>query len=118
MLDDTRQHERAEVGLVDVHADSPGAALLCRLERTDAARAGDVEHDPGAARDLIDRGVRALCRIVEIVREGIERRDLRIGVLRPGRKPATYALTGGMGYPATLLTTCGGGRRSSIRAAR
>ena len=47
-LDRARQDVRAEVRLVDVDADALDAGLLRRVERAEAARAGDCEDRPAA----------------------------------------------------------------------
>src|SRR5216117_2334448 len=39
-----RQHVPAEVGLVDIDPDPPDSTLACRLQRPEAAGAGDLEH--------------------------------------------------------------------------
>src|SRR5262249_35498142 len=54
-LDDACQDVRPEVGLVDVHADSPDALLLRRLQRPQAAEAGNGKHDARSVRDLPGR---------------------------------------------------------------
>src|SRR3954452_8744568 len=47
-----REDVRPEVGLVGVDADAHHVLLLRRVERAEAAAAGDLEDDAGAVRDL------------------------------------------------------------------
>ena len=68
-LDRAREDVRAEVGLVLVDADPPLALLLRRVESAEAAAAGDLEHDLGALRDLVQRDLLALVLRDEVLRE-------------------------------------------------
>src|SRR6266536_858567 len=47
-----RQDVTAEVGLVDIDSDPPDSTLFCRLQRPEAASAGDLEDDSRSLRDL------------------------------------------------------------------
>ena len=71
----------AEVGLVGVDADALLALLLGRVQRAEAALAGDLEHDARALRDLVERDLLALRLVDEVLGVGVERLDVRVGRL-------------------------------------
>ena len=72
------------VGLVGVDADAPGGLLLRRVEGAEAAAAGNLEHDVGALRDLVECDVLALVLCGEVLRVAVQRRDARDGLLGAG----------------------------------
>ena len=63
----------AEVALVGVDADALHALLLGRVERAEAALAGDLEDDLRALRDLVERELLALRLVDEVLRVAVER---------------------------------------------
>src|SRR6266545_1479174 len=67
-LHGAREDVAAEERLVDVDADTPAAALLRRVERTEAARPRDVEHDLRARLDLVLGDALALRLVEEVLR--------------------------------------------------
>ena len=77
-----RQDVAAEVGLVDIDSDPPDSTLACRLQRPEAAGAGDLEHDSRSLRDLAQGNRSAFHRVDEVVGIGVQRRDARIGSSR------------------------------------
>src|SRR5206468_2589037 len=62
----TRQYVPAEVGLVDIDSDPPDPTLACRLQRPEAAGAGDLEHDSRSLRDLAQSDRPTFHRVVEV----------------------------------------------------
>src|SRR5512134_85083 len=62
-----RQYVPAQMGLVDVDSDPPDSTLPCRLQRPEAARAGDLEHDSRSLRDLAQGDRPAFHRVPEVV---------------------------------------------------
>ena len=79
-----RENVRAEEGLVGVDADPPDALLARRVERTEAAAAGNLEDDARAVRDLVQRDLLALRLVVEVLRVAVQQLDPRIRRLRAG----------------------------------
>src|SRR5919197_3937834 len=67
-LHGAREDEVAEERLVDVDADPPAPRLLGRIQRAEAARARDVEHDLRAGIDLVLRDALALRLVDEVLR--------------------------------------------------
>src|SRR6266568_4311308 len=63
-----REDVRAEERLVDVDADRPLAGLLRGVQRPEAARTGDAEHDLRAGVELVLRDALALRLIDEVLR--------------------------------------------------
>ena len=78
-----RQDVPAEVGLVDIDSDPPDSTLACRLQRPEAAGAGDLEHDSRSLRDLAQGDRPTFHRVEEVVGIAVQRRDARIGSSRP-----------------------------------
>src|SRR5437763_3722228 len=79
VLDGARQDvRRMQVRLVDVDADPPDAGLVGRVERAEAARAGDVELDLRARVDLVLRDRLALRLVDEVLR--VADQDLDAGI--------------------------------------
>src|SRR5689334_7598612 len=72
LLDGRGQDERAERVLVVVDADAPHVVLPGRVERAEAAAAGDLEHDVRAGRDLRRGEALALVLGDEVVRVAVE----------------------------------------------
>src|SRR5215211_5429822 len=75
---------RAEVALVGVDADALHALLLGRVERAEAALAGDLEDDLRALRDLVERELLAEVLLDEVLRVAVEGLDARGGLLGAG----------------------------------
>src|SRR5262249_941434 len=84
-LHGTREDVRAEVGLVDVHADAPAARFLRCGERAEAAGTGDAEPDLRAGVELVLRDALALRLVDEVLRVA----DLH---RRPGHAPLRAGL--------------------------
>ena len=74
----------AQVALVGVDADAEHALLLRRVERPEAAAAGDLEDDLRALGDLVERDLLALGLVDEVLRVGGERLDALGGLTRGG----------------------------------
>ena len=77
--------------MVDIDSDPPDSTLACRLQRPEAAGAGDLEHDSRALRDLAQGDRPPFHGVYEVVGIAVQRRDARIGSLRsclvPGDPP-------------------------------
>src|SRR6266508_1357557 len=86
-LRSARQNVPPEIALVGVDADAPNALLLGSVEPAEPTLAGGLEHDAGAARDLVQRRLLALRLVGEgrVVRVVDEHGHLRIRLLRAGR---------------------------------
>src|SRR3954463_4658027 len=84
LLQRARDDLRAEVALVGVDADGLDALLLGGVDRAEPARAGDLEDDLRALRDLVERDLLALRLVREALGVAVERLDARIGLLRAG----------------------------------
>ena len=69
-------------GLVGVDADREDALLQGGVERPQAAEAGDLEHDVGALRDVVERDLLAQRLVDEVVRVVVQQRDVGVRVLR------------------------------------
>jgi hypothetical protein len=72
----------AQEALVGVDADALGALLLGRVERAEAALAGDLEDDRGAVVELVERDLLALGLVDEVLRVAVQGLDRRVGRLR------------------------------------
>src|SRR4029450_1793063 len=77
-----RQDVTAQMGLVDIDSDPPDPTLACRLQRPEAAGAGDLEDDSRALRDLAQGDRPTFHRVDEAVGIAVQRRDARIGSSR------------------------------------
>src|SRR5918994_4366129 len=76
-LQSAREDVVAQERLVGVDADAPDALLLRRVQRAEAAAAGNLEDDVGALGDLVERHLLALRLVDEVLRVAQER--VRIG---------------------------------------
>src|SRR5919107_1265085 len=74
----------AQVALVGVDADALHALLLGRVERAEAAAAGDLEDDLRALRDLVERELLAEVLLDEVLGVAVEGLDVRVGLLGAG----------------------------------
>src|SRR5689334_22419731 len=79
-----REDVGTEVRLVDVDADGPAAALLGGVERAEAARACNAEHDLRARVDLVLSDTLALRLVDEVLRIADLHRGALHAVQRPG----------------------------------
>ena len=77
-LERARDHAVALGRLVGVDADRGHALLAGRVDRAEAAVACDLEHDVRALRDLVERDLLALGRVVEVVRVRVQELDVRL----------------------------------------
>ena len=73
----------AQVALVGVDADPLHALLLGRVERAEAALAGDGEHDLRALGDLVERELLALVLRDELLRVAEEHLDFGFASAAP-----------------------------------
>jgi hypothetical protein len=71
------------MGSVDIDSNPPDSTLACRLQRPEAAGAGDREHDSRSLRDLAQGHRPAFHRVGEVVGIAVQRRDARVGSSRP-----------------------------------
>src|SRR4051794_32076169 len=92
LLDGAREHLRAEVGLVGVDADALDALLLRRVQRAEAALAGDLEDHLRALGDLVERLLLAEVLLDEVLRVAVERLDARVGLLGAGLEARDVAV--------------------------
>src|SRR5262245_30945545 len=81
-LHGARQDVPAKMGLVDIDSDPPDPTLACRLQRPEAAGAGDLEHDSRSLRDLAQGDRSTFHGVDEVVGIAVQRRDARIGSSR------------------------------------
>ena len=77
-LERARDHAVALRRLVGVDADRGHALLAGRVDRAEAAVACDLEDDVRALRDLVERDLLALGRVVEVVRVRVQELDVRL----------------------------------------
>ena len=82
----------AEIRLVGVDADPAHVLLLRGREGAEAALARDLEDHVGAAGDLVERELLALRLVDEVLRVGVQGRDLPGS--RPSRPPGTPRCSG------------------------
>src|SRR5215208_335403 len=83
---------RAEVALVGIDADALDVLLLRRVERAEAALAGDLEDDLRALRDLVERELLAEVLLDEVLRVAVEGLDVRVGLLGAGLEAGDVAV--------------------------
>src|SRR5690349_7554642 len=81
LLDGRGEDLRADGLLVVVDADAPDLLLAGRVERAEAAAAGDLEHDVRARGDLRLGEALALGLVGERARVAVERLDARVALL-------------------------------------
>src|SRR5689334_9161009 len=81
LLDGRREDLRANGLLVVVDADAPDLLLAGRIERAEAAAAGDLEHDVRARRELRLGEALALRLVGERAGVAVEQLDARVGRL-------------------------------------
>src|SRR5215212_3594240 len=84
LLQGARDDVLAEIALVGVDADALHVLLLGRVERAEAALAGDLEDDLRALRDLVERELLAEVLLDEVLGVAVERLDVGVGLLRAG----------------------------------
>src|SRR6266508_782394 len=77
-----RQYVPAQMGLVYIDSNPPDPTLACRLQRPEAASAGDLEDDSRSLRDLAQGDRPTFRGVEEAVGIAVQRRDARIGSSR------------------------------------
>ena len=95
-----REDVRAEERLVGVDADPPALALTGRVERAEAAAAGDLEDHVRAARDLVQRQLLALRLVVPVLRVVVDQLDPGSRLLGAGEVAGDEAVDGRLLHPA------------------
>src|SRR5215208_3169270 len=84
LLQRARDDVVPEVALVGIDADALHALLLGRVERAEAALAGDLEDDLRALRDLVERELLAEVLLDEVLGVAVEGLDAGVGLLGAG----------------------------------
>ena len=86
--------------LVGIDADRIDALLHGGVERAQAAEAGDLEHDVGALRDVVERDLLAQRLVDEVVRVVVQQRDVGLRVVwRPAGSRRSSCRPTGSGCP-------------------
>src|SRR5215210_931027 len=94
LLQRARDDVVPEVALVGVDADAHDALLLGRVERAEAALAGDLEDDLRALGDLVERELLAEVLLDEVLGVAVEGLDVGVGLLGAGLVAGDVAVHG------------------------